>query len=109
MRKSRLVTVLITIALECGMWNAECGIPQSAHPKDGGSSTISDSQSDETLSINAEPTDYGVVLYTVRVSRATVSEFLKTLSNACSVKLTIDDDVDTSILSSYVTVYLEKA
>lgn len=100
MRKSKLVAVLIMIALECGMWNAECGIPQSA---------FRDSQSDETLSITAESTDYGVVLYTVRVSRATVSEFLKTLSNACSVKIAIDDDVDTSILASYITVYLEKA
>ncbi|HLG29495.1 MAG TPA: tetratricopeptide repeat protein [Candidatus Brocadiales bacterium] len=96
MRKSRLVAVLIMIGLAVLLARPGCSAYGSV-------------DADETLSITAESTDYGVVLYTVRVSRATISEFLKTLSNACSVKLTIDDDVDTSILSSYVTVYLEKA
>ncbi len=107
MKNNRSVAVLIAIGLaalllECGMRSSECeAVPNSAF-------RIRQSEFEETLSITSEPNDYGVVLYNVTIPRAKVSDFLETLSNVCSMKLAIDDDINTSILSSYVTVYLER-
>lgn len=107
MRNNSLAAVLITIGLsalllECGMRSSACGeIPQSAI-------NSPQSEEEETLSITTESTEDDVVLYTVTAPMATVSEFLKTLTNVCNMKLTIDDDIDASTRASYVTVYLEK-